>query len=270
MSRRGRNNAKFSLFAFQDIITSVTGIMILVTLVLALELIDRKENSPQAKTEEVNNQLQDTLAKNKASIQKLSALKSKLEKLQEKTDEAAKQDIAMIREQLAAFDQINKELDEELDTFRKEEEEAKKRAQDAASELESQAKPKTIQEIIENAKEKLERLKELKSQNRVIFNPDEGQPKSPWLIEIDGTDFKVAEVGISKPAKVFLSLTELKHWAATRSKSTEYFVLLVKPNGIEHFMNAKKTLKEIGFDIAYDLLSKDQAAINLQTGAGAQ
>lgn len=45
MSRRGRSGPAISLFAFQDIITSVTAIVIVVVLFLALDLVQRKESA---------------------------------------------------------------------------------------------------------------------------------------------------------------------------------------------------------------------------------
>ena len=48
--RRVVASTAFSLFSFQDIITSVTGIMVLVTLMLALELITRVQTSAPAQT----------------------------------------------------------------------------------------------------------------------------------------------------------------------------------------------------------------------------
>src|SRR4051812_47012023 len=43
MSRRGRSGPAISLFAFQDIITSVTAIVIVVVLCLVLDLVQRKQ-----------------------------------------------------------------------------------------------------------------------------------------------------------------------------------------------------------------------------------
>ena len=57
MSRRGRNKSAFSLFVFQDIIMSVTGIMILITLILSLEMMERQEESPRERTSEIISQL---------------------------------------------------------------------------------------------------------------------------------------------------------------------------------------------------------------------
>ena len=44
MSRRGRSGPTISLFSFQDIITSVTAIVTVITLLLALDLVQRKQS----------------------------------------------------------------------------------------------------------------------------------------------------------------------------------------------------------------------------------
>ena len=44
MSRRGRSGPAISLFSFQDIITSVTAIVTVIALLLALDLVQRKQS----------------------------------------------------------------------------------------------------------------------------------------------------------------------------------------------------------------------------------
>ena len=46
MRTRGSSSSPFSLFAFQDIITSVIAIVILVTMILALEIVNRVTQAP--------------------------------------------------------------------------------------------------------------------------------------------------------------------------------------------------------------------------------
>ena len=72
--RRRRRESGFSLFAFQDIITSVTGIMILVTLVLAIELIERTESSPKVMTAQTTDQLKSQIVANEKEIQSLESI----------------------------------------------------------------------------------------------------------------------------------------------------------------------------------------------------
>ena len=48
MSRRRKSNDNpFTLFAFQDIITAVTGILILITLILSLSLVEQPQKHNQ-------------------------------------------------------------------------------------------------------------------------------------------------------------------------------------------------------------------------------
>ncbi len=260
MSRRGRNTTKFSLFAFQDIITSVTGIMILVTLILALELLQRKEKSPPKRTAQVTEQVLATVAKNNATMERLS---EQLKEMQDETAKAAPYDIDRVGRQLEALGKLNDQLDRELNGLEKQRSDVAQAAREAAS-------TETIEELVNKAKEKLEQLQELKDRNRVIFNPAAGQTKTPWLVEIDGKDFKVAKVGeLAKPA-VFSSFNRFKTWAQARDKRSEYFVLLVKPEGIAAFDGARNALKQSGFDVGYDLLAADQTAIHPETGAAVE
>jgi len=161
MSRRSRRNSPFSLFAFQDIITSVTGIMILVTMMLALELIKRKEQ------------------------------------------------IRRTREQ----------------------------------------------------------LQHLKKSNRMIFNPTEGDQKTPWLVELDAGAITVAKVGESARPQTFSNVERFLTWSTSRNRGAEYFVLLVKPGSVESFDKVHGTLTGRGFDVGYDVMAADQTAIDPETGA---
>ena len=62
MSRRGRARSAFSLFSFQDIITCVSGIIILITLLLAVDLSQRKQSSPAVDTAKLAEQLRQAIA----------------------------------------------------------------------------------------------------------------------------------------------------------------------------------------------------------------
>ena len=62
MSRKRRKSATtFSLFAFQDIITAVTGIVVLITLFLAIELMERSEGTPTSQTQAQSKQTQQSI-----------------------------------------------------------------------------------------------------------------------------------------------------------------------------------------------------------------
>src|SRR6056297_3616414 len=48
MKRRRSYSGGVSFFAFQDIVTGVVGIFILITIIMVLELVDRVESAPQS------------------------------------------------------------------------------------------------------------------------------------------------------------------------------------------------------------------------------
>jgi hypothetical protein len=56
-------------------------------------------------------------------------------------------------------------------------------------------------------------------------------------------------------------------WAQGRDRGREYFVLLIKPAGIEAFAEIQAELKRRGFDLGFDVLAADQTAIDPLTGA---
>src|SRR5689334_22415324 len=68
--RRGRGGNPFSLFAFQDIITSVSGIFIVIVLLLSLELIQRPAHSSPAASSPIN-ELTEAIRKAEAELQQL-------------------------------------------------------------------------------------------------------------------------------------------------------------------------------------------------------
>src|SRR5687767_1677296 len=121
MSRRGRGGTPISLFSFQDIITSVTGIMILITLILALEVIQNTEKSPQNRTQELTAELQQA-AQQAASVQTtVAATQAEIEKLRANLTSSetellatVKVDSAQVSRQLQDLAELSKLLDAEL------------------------------------------------------------------------------------------------------------------------------------------------------------
>lgn len=268
MSRRGRNNSGFSLFAFQDIITSVTGIMVLITLVLALELLQRKVATPAARTAQVTDELEKTVNDNKQTIQQL---KRQLEQSKRLVEEFASVDINRVRFELKELKEQRQQLNQEIVKLEAQQRDAMSRLAEArAKRRDRSADPETLEELQRQLSEAEQQLAKLKQANRVIFNPSEGQSKSPWLVEVARDSLKVAKVGASVAPLTFDTVDRFKTWAAGRRQSSEYFVLLVKPSGVDSFAELRAMLKGLNFDLGYDLLTENQNAIDSEIGAAAK
>ena len=267
MARRKKSMA-FSLFAFQDIITSVTGIMVLVTLILALELIQQKESSPPVKTAQVASQTRDAVAQNEGRIQQLQ---DRLEAGREQMTQVAAFDAAHVSQQLEDLKELNDELDRELDEYAKESAAAAARKEQAEAEQNRRAsEPQTLESVTADLKRERDLIEKLRKSNRTIFKPPEGAAKTPWLVEVTGQGLIAAQCGVSAPPKQFRNATALRDFAVGRDKGSEYFVLLVKPAGLDDFRRATIYLKEAGFDVGFDLLRTEQTAIDPETGAAVQ
>jgi hypothetical protein len=82
MGRRKGNSVPFSLFAFQDIITSVTGIILLITMMMALELVQNMQRAASAPQEQKSSAVEQTL---RGAIEENSQEIVRLERLLEET-----------------------------------------------------------------------------------------------------------------------------------------------------------------------------------------
>jgi hypothetical protein len=275
MSRRGRGGNPISLFSFQDIITSVTGIMILVTLFLGLEVVRRRQGSPDHMEEELIVEISEASAQTTQVSAALVATRQEIERLRlalQSSDDALLKDVQydpqMLERQLRDLDSLNRLIAQELDK-------SSQRRQSAAESLaelqkqdsERSADRKTLEELRTQTVEKLEELRRLKTANRVLFSAAQRSSKTPWLVELSQKGIFAAEVGKRGPAQSFADLPALLAWTKGRSPSTEYFVLLIKPATIEQFYSAEANLERQGFEIGFDLLKDDQTAIDPQTGA---
>lgn len=269
MARRRRKSAPpISLFSFQDIITSVTGIMILITLMLGLELVQRTVNSPPRKTAEVTESLQ---AATDAAASEIEDIKDELRKRQPGVIEAAGLDPASLRRELQDVQELNQQLQQELSASEKQQAEAERRRKQAQSEKDRRAEDsRTLAELREQVAEAEARLQELKQSNRVIFNPASGSAKRPWLVEVSDRGLLVGEAGKAQKPQSFAGLAPFREWAARRNADAEYFVLLVKPAGVDTFYAVSQALQQLKFDVGYDLLTASQTALDSGAGAGAE
>ncbi|MFC1757867.1 hypothetical protein ACFL2H_03745 [Planctomycetota bacterium] len=272
MSRRNRESVAFSLFAFQDIITSVTGIMVLITLMLALELVLRDESSPTGETTKIVEQIQSTIADIESMEEKAGELKDRLSTGTDSIGDVAGFDAASVNSELGELDNFNHKLTADLRKIIKDQADAAKREADAENKRAAKAPDADRVKILhEQIQQKQQTLDDLKSSKRVIFNPTDGSAKTPWLVEVFKETILTAKTGVTAAPETFNEVDSFTEWCVNhRNAQTEYFVLLVKPDGIANYQLIRQHLKSKGFDLGYDLLSAEQVAIDPVKGAGAE
>lgn len=242
--------------------------MILITLILSLELVQRKLSPPQ-KTAEISEHLKSAIA---AAETEIEGIRRRLAENRARMMQVAGLDQASATEQVADLEQQSADLRIDLEQVSRERNAAQRR---------EQAAQRQEQQLAEGLKQELDRLKQdtnrkkdalekLRESNRMVFNPSPNGSKSPWLVEIAARQLLVAEWGRSAPPHVFQSASELSGFVKARRPSSEYFVLFVKPDGVEQFEEARQILEAAGFDVGFDLLNSDQTVVDPKSGAAVQ
>lgn len=274
MSRRKKNETPFSLFAFQDIITSVTGIMILITLILALELLATIENSPTHQTQEVIAQIESTATEVASLDQAVARNMKRIEELKVKLAQGASEigEVAgfirtSAQADLSDMQQIDAQLANQLEALAAKIQDSSEQREQINDQLQNldMDELQGLGDRISQREKDLEALR-----NRIIFNPSAGDGKTPWLVEVSAENIVVAQTGVSAPPTNLPSVAAFRTWARQRDKTRDYFVLLVRPDGIDRFHSLQDAIGRMGFEIGYDLLDQNTIAIDAERGAAAQ
>lgn len=263
-SSRNRASA-FSLFAFQDIITSVTGIMVFVTLMLALELLNRVQNAPPIKTAEVLTQLDTAIQTTEARVR---TLEERREASQDRLNRLAGVRPDTIRNNLRNLRSLTLELEKDIANLGLDYSSAQKRLEDArAYRSQHDNDERKLGALMIEAKRLREEIERLKRTGRIIFTPRADNTKTPWLVQIASGEVLTARYGSQTPAKVFRSAHDFVRFACNKDPAKEYFVVFVKSNGVDLFTPIRAQLEGGNFGVAVFLLADGQSAID--TGSGA-
>ena len=208
-------------------------------------------------------ELETIASQNKARIEKL---RSVIAQGSADMSEVSGFDLRGVEQDVSDMRQIDSRLAAELQQIEQQMQEAAEKRENAEREAQG-IDPEDLERMLQAIEVKKQQLQDM--QNRIIFNPSQGDSKTPWLVEVSADGFVVAEAGVTAAPTTLATATEFRQWARQRNKNSEYFVLLVKPDGIENFQQSQPALQQSGFDIGYDLLQADQIAIDPVIGASA-
>jgi uncharacterized small protein (DUF1192 family) len=271
MGRRGRSGSPFSLFSFQDIITCVSGIIILITLILAVELAQRTQARPVASAAEVAEDIRESIAATQAEIARLEA---ELQARSSRVREAATQHEELLKAELFAVNQQVESLKSELDELEK------KRRRVAAEHQRVQARRFDQQQAsgdlgqaeqeVKNLEDKLEQLQQ---SDRPMYNARTADGKQVWLVQVEADRVLIARAGApGRPERLahsgsLFSGSPFAKWLQQRLRSSDFLFFLVRPDGIEAFDVLEEAARSGRFAYGFDLLGEEQVAVDPETGA---
>jgi hypothetical protein len=241
-----------SFFSFQDVVACTTGIMVLITLLMALELIDRQEARSAPASEA-------------AAATDITALQATVAELQRERDELKRQieDGRAALEMLASGAVITPEqlkaLEEKLRAL-------ERGVAEMAADI-KRATPRRDQAVAEIQQLEQAVARQQKERDRIAAAlrgpPRLASGKSALYVECAAGSIVVGQftpdAGLAR-LKQFDGATALQDflaWAASRSREKEYFGLLVRPQGVDFFLPIVSNLEGRGFELGWGVCLPD-------------
>ena len=279
MSSRLRSlDSKISFFAFADIITAVSGVLIFVALLLATDLGRPTSSSSQAANSEMDQRLQETLEQQtevdaqNARLQELLATADTapdLEKLQaditrlrlQLSAEQTKQTAlaAQTADSLAAIAARDKTLGlTELKTTVQETEQQVKSV--AQKEAKARGEMDSLEQQVAHKESQLLKLRQREGQLWLI--PDKSTTtKEPILVTvaIAGVDIdRFDHPDQRRQSDKTGANSALKSYLGGANPLNQYVVFLVRPSGITLFQDLVKSARDMGFEVGFDALEENR------------
>jgi len=275
---RSRATPGISFFSFQDIITSVTGILVLVTLILTLYL-DRSAPGPseieplQRRLDATREQLEQLTVRNGAASERHLALVTPLDRSQLLTEIREWQDqVQALSNRLVASRQRSTEQDR--DSEDKAEElglgEARERAGSVERELEQWKRNNSAlaTESAEFESVELELRRKITTatnQHRLWLLPDlASTARQPILVTVSRTDLVCERFNQPTQRRSFSTDQALPLFSAALrdwNPSRDYLVFYVRPSGIERFIRCLEMAKSVGFQVGYDAVEENKEIV---------
>ena len=278
--RSGGQNAAFSLFAFQDILTTTIGVVLLIMLLLVLEISKDAATAkviPQVEQQQISiHELEQIVAtsvqavsilKNNSANEAIAFIQSQIKEEQEQTKQITQGVIDIVAK--ASIDpnpDIVNELYKQIEVISKNIEELEEQITDALDNSEAAAELATLR----NTKEKLEhQLRGLLANDSLVYIKQDDPSHTPFLVEV-GVDYICIHGHGVAQGLVDVRLYEVDE--ATRIKSAVsiieqlvtnryYPLILVKRGGGSSSEIIRFYLKNQGIASGIDLLVGDQTSV---------
>lgn len=240
----------------------MTGVMILLTLLMALELVEKIETSPLVLTENLTAELKEQLDKINQDVIQLS----------KRVNDARDQTVAFTNTTLTELQNEIVTLEAELDALQVKNKEVKDtqiKLENTKSEIDK-AEESQDQMMAELARIEIS-IKDIKSRifkvNEgmiVLLEPRAGDKREPWIIEVFADKIMVASTKNSRAVFKLKDVKALERWMGNRKPHRDYFFLLGHRTGFDLLREVKDLLITNNFDYGIDLLLDDQNAIECQ------
>jgi len=273
VSRRRSSEFAISLFAFQDIITSVSGVLIMIVLLLAIELTQQTFSSAAStgfeRTAQQIRHEQQRLVRESAELE--SSLLASEESIRLATRLPAELLAEKIRSEQAAIETAQAQLQQ------------LRGAADSISRAERE-----IQSVEETSKENVEELLRLESRIQevrktleqltngewIAYSAPQGiDPRQGWLCDVSETQLKLHSMsssdrsyvidtfGDNESAKSSLAFRKLAEWSNRQAPSPQYLLFLIRPSGAWLGRSLTENKQSLSVQFGIELIGEEQQIV---------
>lgn len=265
MSRpRSSRRVPFGLFAFQDIIMAVTGIMLLFTLLLAVHLSQRSPPEPVLATQQM---LQDSRQITSEIQQQLSDLQSNYQTGQETASDIAGFTEPQLKRECEDLQSEIERIDSDLESAGHDQTVTTERLEDISSAyIDRQQDFEEIESINEKIEDIEGELSHLIGSDEIIFSHSGLEGRRVWLAVIEGSKCRIKPLDFEGNATVVRAsqpgtmAKRFLNWInGNLSRQEDYLLILVRPSGIEVFDALAPDMRTIRLQYGVDLLGEEQS-----------
>lgn len=278
MSRLRNLDSKVTFFAFADIITAVSGVLIFVALLLATDLGKPVNDSGSSRNLAAEQQLQETLEQQASVDARNQRLETLLTAADSAPDKAKLQaDIDRLRAELAAEQKKDSGLDVQLMasqaaiaardqalglTDLNAEVQRLNSEADAISAQESLAHDQmdALQRRVEHVEAELLKLREREGQVWLI--PEKSATtKEPIIATVSGSVVTVEPLNHPDGRREIPkenARTDFDNYLHGANPKSQYVLFLVRPSGIDLFKDLLNTARNRGFEVGFDALEENR------------
>ena len=265
MSRRRAQGPSVSFFAFQDIITSVVGIFVLITLIMMVDLV-RRTGSSSASQELVADTFSVAIADLEMQLEQIAKRSRELDVLASKIGAV----------QVFNKDEIAKDLRASIQSLNEQIERAEKRNRETQRIVDNQTKAEMELQIelqnrspdrdeLANLLRKLEKLDskigELDLDEPLVFKSQSLDGRSVVVIDVTSTGAIVLDLQADQRATMRGQNLErdFKSWMKSHAKGSYHYFLLIRPGGASNFDTLRAILVKDSASYGYDVLDQAQS-----------
>jgi len=245
---RTASGKRISFFSFQDIITSVTGILILITLMLSIYMEDQAGGQPVARTDQsLAQDLEARAAELRASTLRLREQMNRLESV-------------------PSVSRVSEERRELEATLKRLESSDVAKVRSLADQHDGLLKTNSqMQATSEQLQVKLEQLKKKIAQKPVETNTVfvikglKESDKTPFMTVVSGNGITVERLGATGAQRLGGDdpVTAFRQFLSGCSTQDDSVIFIVRPSGIPAYKGCKDAAEQAGFVIGHEPVAED-------------